>query len=139
MRPPSSQLPPEIDHPEERLQHLKVDDSLFEVIANRLDSVMAHLSAIPMDDAVSGVRRHVDTIATRIRSAKATIETFYRSGPFDRNKHNQFHDITLSLADRAESAAQRFEEPGGRTQILTTIEEDLTRLEKVLDECSMIS
>jgi hypothetical protein len=131
---------PDIDHKEERVHHLLVDDSLFEATMQRLDAAHDHLdAAAAANETVGAIQRRLDgSLRMRIRHLKAAIEKYYESGPFNRDVHQKLHEMTLSIADHAECVSRRFEEPGGREQILSAVEIYIADLERVLDDCNQI-
>jgi uncharacterized protein YigA (DUF484 family) len=131
-------IDPDIDHKEERVHHLLVDDSLFDAVNQRLDAAHAHLDAAAADETVGVIRRRLDVAMVRIRHVKTGIETYYESGPYNRDLHQKLHEVTLNIADHAESLARRFEEPGGRGQILSFVEASIADLERVIDECNQM-
>jgi hypothetical protein len=129
---------PDIDHKEERVHHLLVDDSLFDAVSQRLDAAHAHLDVAASDETVGTIRRRLDGSMVRIRHVKRGIESYYESGPFNRDLHQKLHEVALNIADHAESLARRFEEPGGRDQILSFVEANIADLERVLDDCNQM-
>jgi hypothetical protein len=138
MHPHTFHVDPDIDHKEERVHHLLVDDSLFDAIAQRLDVAHGHLNAAAADETIGTIRRRLDTSMVRIRHVKTAIETYYESGPYNRDLHQKLHELTLNIADHAESVARRFVEPGRRQQILSFVETSITALERELDECNQM-
>jgi hypothetical protein len=127
---------PDIDHKEERVHHLLVDDSLFDAISQRLDSAHGHLDVAAADESLGLIRRRFDAAMVRIRHVKTGIEGYYESGPYNRDLHQRLHELTLTLADHAESVARRFVDPGARGQILAFVESNLAALERVIDDCN---
>ena len=136
MHPHTFHVDPDIDHKEERVHHLLVDDSLFDAIAQRLDVAHGHLDAAAADESIGAIRRRLDAATMRIRHLKTAIETYYESGPYNRDLHQKLHDLTLSIADHAESMARRFTEPGRREQILAFLESAFQSLERTVDDCN---
>lgn len=136
MHAPTFHVDPDIDHKEERIHHLMVDDSLFDATTQRLDGAHAHLDAAAADETVGALRRRLDAAMSQIRHVKKAVEGYYEAGAYSRELHQKFHELTLNIADRAESLARRFEEPGGREQILTAVEAGIADLMRVLDECN---
>jgi hypothetical protein len=138
MHPHTFHVDPDIDHKEERVHHLLVDDSLFDAVAQRLDAAHGHLDAAAVDEKVGMMRRRLDTSMVRIRHVKRAIETYYESGPYSRDLHQKLHELALNIADHAESVARRFVEPGRREQILSFVETSIAALERELDECTQM-
>jgi hypothetical protein len=136
MHPHTFHVDPDIDHKEERVHHLLVDDSLFDAIAQRLDVAHDHLDAAAADERIGLIRRRLDAAMVRIRHAKRAIEAYYESGPYNRDLHQKLHDLTLNIADQAESVARRFTEPGRREQILSFLDSGCAALERAVDDCT---
>ena len=135
MRGSSSHLNPGIDHPEERLHRLSVDDSLFEAIAHRLETVGKQLKEHLGNPQAGPLCDRIKTVEAEVSQLKGEIEAFYEKGPFDQVQHRLMHAATLELADQAESLTHGFEESPDQAKVLATTAMRLDEMEQLIDQC----
>lgn len=134
MRSASSHLPPGIDHPEERLHHLTVDNSLYEAICHRLQSVEDFFATVPPDDQIRGLRGRLESVISQLRTYKTRVDRYYESGPFDQVTHQRIHDHALAIADQAEELSQSLEHHPKPAAVCAAVTTRLPSLESVLAE-----